>query len=100
MSQPSRLDGVLARYAEIEQQLTSAAAAADLNALQALGKEQSRLRPVVEAQQKLQAAQDAEGEARGMVEAEADPEMQDFLQDEIRNQQETAARLEAELQLL
>ncbi|MGI8609188.1 MAG: peptide chain release factor 1 [Candidatus Dormibacteria bacterium] len=100
MSHPSRLDGVLARYTEIEQQLSTAAAAGDLEALQSLGKEQSRLRPVVETQQKLRAAEAAELEARSMVQAEADVEMQEFLNEEIRKQHQAAETLEVELQLL
>ena len=94
------MDGVLQRYAEIEDQLSKAAAGGDLDALQSLGKEQSRLRPVVEAQQKLDAARTAHREAAEMLAAESDPEMQEFLGEELRKQEEAAERLEAELKVL
>jgi peptide chain release factor 1 len=100
MSGPSRLDGVLARNAEIERQLADPEVVADMARLQSLGKEQSKLRPLVETHQKLVAARRGAAEAREMLEAESDPEMQEFLREEARKQEEAAERLEGELQLL
>jgi peptide chain release factor 1 len=100
LSQPSRLDGVLARYQEIEKDLADPEVVADMTRLQALGKEQARLRPLVETSQKLESARTAAAEARQMLEAEADPEMQDFLREESVKQEDAAAKLEAELQVL
>ena len=100
MSQPSRLEGVLARYREIDRHLAEPEVVADMAQLQALGKEQSRLRPLVETHQRLAAARQAEAEANEMLDAEADPEMQEFLREEGRRQQEAAGSLEADLKLL
>ncbi|MDQ6748698.1 MAG: peptide chain release factor 1, partial [Candidatus Dormibacteraeota bacterium] len=55
---------------------------------------------VVEVARKLQAAIDAEAEARQMLDAEADAEMQDFLRREQSTELEAIAGLEAELRLL
>jgi peptide chain release factor 1 len=96
----SRLDGVLDRYREIEQSLADPEVVADMALLQALGKEQSRLRPVVETHHKLEAARQAEREARDMLEAEVDAEMQEFLRDELQKQRGMVERLEAELPVM
>ena len=100
MSQPPRLDGALDRWKDIEAQLSDPAVVSDLARLQALGKEQSRLRPLIETHQKLEAARHAEAEARGMLEGEAEPEMQEFLATEARAQAERVAGLQDELQVL
>jgi peptide chain release factor 1 len=97
---PSRLDGVLERYREIEEKLGDPEVVADMARLQALGKEQSRLRPVVDAHHRLEAARQAEREAREMLEAEADPEMQEFLREEQLKQHQIVDRLEAELPVM
>jgi len=100
VSKAPRLDGALDRWKDIEAQLSDPEVVRDLDRLQALGKEQSRLRPLVETHQKLVAAQHAEAEARGMLDVETDPEMQDFLREEARRQGDAAAALEADLQVL
>jgi len=97
---PRRLDGVLARYQEIQQRLADPAVHKDLQALQQLGKEQTKLRPVVEKHRALQAARQAVGEAREMLAHESDPEMAEYLRDEAARQQELAEKLEGELHLL
>jgi peptide chain release factor 1 len=100
MSQAARLDGVLARYQEIEERLADPAVHRDLEALQKLGQEQSRLRPVVEKHRQLQSARSAEAEARQLAESETDPEMLDFLRDEAARQQAVADAIEVELPTL
>jgi len=95
-----RLDGALERWQEIEAQLSDPEVVSDLARLQALGKEQSRLRPLVETHEKLSAARRAEVEARDMLAAEADTEMQAYLGDEARKQAQAAADLEEQLQIL
>ena len=97
MTMATRLDGVLARYQEIEHQLSDPEAHRDLEALQNLGREQSRLRPIVEAHQRLVAAQKAEAEVRGLLGPEADPEMAAYLKEEAQRQRQEIDRLEAEL---
>jgi peptide chain release factor 1 len=93
----TRLGGVLGRWREIEEQLSDPAVVADMARLQALGKEQSRLRPVVETHQRLEAARRAQAEAAQMLGAESDLEMQAYLGEELARQRELADRLEAEL---
>jgi peptide chain release factor 1 len=100
MSAPTRLDGVLARYEEIQERLADPEVHKDLQALQQLGKEQTRLRPVVEKHRELDVARKAEAEAREMLAHETDPEMAEYLRTEIARQQDLIAKLEAELPLL
>src|ERR1700730_910605 len=97
MTMASRLDGVLARYQEIEHQLSDPEAHKDLEALQNLGREQSRLRPIVEAHQRLVAAQKAEAEVRGLLGPEGDPEMVVYLKEEAQRQRQEIDLLEDEL---
>ena len=96
----SRLDGVLARWAEIERQLSEPEVHRDLEALQRLGQEQSRMRPIVEAHQRLVAAQQAEVEAEAMLATETDAEMVAYLKDEAQRHRQDIDRLEAELPVL
>ena len=96
----SRLDSVVDRYSEIERQLADPEVIRDLAALQRLGKEQSRLRPLVEKARELTSARTAEAEARQMLETESDAEMQDYLRDEITRQAAAVSRLETELPAL
>ncbi|HEV3231550.1 MAG TPA: peptide chain release factor 1 [Candidatus Dormibacteraeota bacterium] len=95
-----RLDGVLARYQEIEERLADPEVLADHRALTELGREQSRLRPVVEISHRLDAARQAEAEARELLERESDPEMIEMIKEELKGQRETMERLETELPVL
>ena len=100
MTEASRLDGVLARYQEIEERLADPEVHRDIEALQKLGKEQSKLRPVVEAHRRLAEARRALAEAGQMLDGEADPAMVDYLKEEAGRQGELVADLEAELPTL
>jgi peptide chain release factor 1 len=100
MTMGSRLDGVLARWAEVERQLSDPEIHRDLEALQRLGQEQSRMRPIVEAHQRLVAAQRAEDEAQGMLAAETDPEMVVYLKQEAHRHRQDIDRLEADLPVM
>ncbi len=100
MTSSSRLDGVLGRYREIVEQLSDPEVQKDMAALTSLGREQSRLRPIVEASQKLEAARQAEAEAREMLNSESDPEMVTYLRDEMNRQHQELERLESELPML
>ncbi|HXA42276.1 MAG TPA: peptide chain release factor 1 [Candidatus Solibacter sp.] len=100
MSDESRLDGVLARYREIEEQLAAPDAHKDLDSLQSLGREQARLRPVVDVHHRLEAARKAEAEARELLGTETDPEMVSYLKDEMHRQHAELERLEAELPMM
>jgi peptide chain release factor 1 len=96
----SRLDGVLARYREIGARLSDPEVQKDIAALTSLGREQRSLRPIVEANQKLEAARQAETEAREMLNSESDPEMVTYLRDEMNRQHQELERLESELPML
>jgi peptide chain release factor 1 len=100
VTRSSRLDGVLARYREIGEQLSEPEVQRDMEALTALGREQSRLRPIVEANQRLEVARQAEAEAREMLISESEPEMVIYLRDEMNRQHQEVERLEAELPML
>jgi len=100
MSSVERLEGVLARYRDIEQQLSDPDVVRDLTRLQELGREQARLKPIVDKQHQLAAARDAEAEAKGMLGGETDPDMLDYLKEEVARQRAVAEQLEAELTTL
>jgi peptide chain release factor 1 len=100
MTQASRLGGVLARYQEIEDRLSDPEVHRDLEALQRLGKEQSRLKPVVEMHRRLEEARGAAVEARQMLESETDPAMAEYLKEEAGRQGEIVDDLESQLPTL
>ena len=100
MTEASRLGGVLARYQEIEDRLSDPEVHRDLEALQRLGKEQSRLKPVVEMHRRLEEARGAAAEARQMLESETDPAMAEYLKEEAGRQGEIVDDLESQLPTL
>jgi peptide chain release factor 1 len=100
VTEATRLDALLARYQEIEDRLADPEVHRDLDALQRLGREQSRLRPVVETHRRLAEARAAAAEARQMLEGEADAAMVDYLKEEAGRQADVIADLESQLPAL
>src|SRR5438445_1176101 len=100
MSVIGRLDGILARYQEIERELSEPGAHQDHVALRRLGREQSRLRPLIEKHEALVAARRDEAAARYLLDGEADRDMVEYLKSEMQGQRELADQLEAELRLM
>jgi peptide chain release factor 1 len=97
MTITGRLDGILERYREIEQRLADPAVHSDLRALQDLGREEARLRPIVERHAALVEAKKQAAEARQLLEQESDPEMLEMIREEVRQQDDEVARIEGEL---
>ena len=95
-----RLQGILDRNNEIDRLLSDPETLRDHQQLQDLGREQARLRPILEKHAALAAARVAETEAREMLEVETDGEMLDYLRQEQATQYSLVERLEAELPLL
>ncbi|HEV3233089.1 MAG TPA: peptide chain release factor 1 [Candidatus Dormibacteraeota bacterium] len=100
MTEASRLDGILTRYQEIDDQLSDPSVQRDMEALQKLGKEQKSLRPVVEANRRLTQARSAMAEARQLQDGETDADMIEYLKEEAARQAEIVEELEAELPAL
>lgn len=73
---------------------------ADHERLAALGREQAALRPIVEAFREYQAVQVQLEEARELLHAERDSEMQEYLRSEERSAEERLAELDAQLKEL
>jgi len=82
----ARLDRVRERHRELQFELADPALPADPGRLQTLGREEARLRPVVELYRRWEAAGAALREAEAMRREEHGAEMQAFLDQEVRDQ--------------
>jgi peptide chain release factor 1 len=92
-----KLEQLLRRYGELEEQLCRPDVLADRNKLQKLNKERSDLTPLVEAFSRYQELQK---KIREDEEAMADPELRELVQGELPGLLEQRAALEASMQLL
>jgi peptide chain release factor 1 len=80
----ARLRDVVSQYDDVQAQLATPEVSRDPDRLRTLGRELSRLQPVVAAFQKLEATRSELAGARGMRESgDADPEMKAMVADEI-----------------
>ncbi len=96
----ARLERVRARYLEVRRSLEDAQSPPDPARLQALGREEARLRPVVELYARWEAAAAALQEAEAMRRDEPLAEMQAYLDEEVRHQDRQRGLLGAQLQAL
>jgi peptide chain release factor 1 len=93
----ARLRQALARAEEVAQRLADPSAAKDPSAFRALGREHSRLEPIVRTAGKLARLQDELAQAREMAH-EADPELVALARADLPRLESETTRLEAELQ--
>ena len=93
-----RLAELEARYEEIARQLSTPEATADLPQLAELGRELSRLEPIVAGLRAWRSVSDELGEARVMAE-DADEEIRAMAREELERLTSRAVELEAELRL-
>jgi len=95
----ARLRQALARAEEVAQRLADPSAAKDPSAFRALGREHSRLDPIVKLDGRLARLQDELAQAREMAQ-EADPELVALARADLPKLESETARLEGELQSL
>ncbi len=92
-----KLTAIEAKYSQIEARLAAPETYEDPAQAARLNKEQAELQPLVEAFRALQAAREAERQARELL---SDPEMKELAQEELRQAQDDQERLEHELKIL
>lgn len=95
-----KLDGIAARYTEIERQLADNAILSDYSKVTALAQERSELDPIVTAYARYQRATSQHEDARAMLDAESDPELRAMAQEEYKTLTAEIESLEAELKRL
>jgi peptide chain release factor 1 len=97
----ARLRDVVSQYDDVQARLATPEVSRDPDQLRTLGRELSRLQPVVEAFQSLEATRAELAGARGMRESgDADPEMKAMVADEIDRLTADEDRLLEELKVL
>jgi len=96
----AKLAAVARQYDALQAALARPDVASDPDALRRLGRELSRLEPVVDAYRRLQAIRSDLAGARELRDAEADPEMRELARNEVAALEEREARLIDELKIL
>jgi peptide chain release factor 1 len=95
-----RLAEVARQYDDVQAQLVLPETSADPDAIRRLGRELSRLEPVVEAYRRLEATRAELGGARELRDGEADEELRAMARDEIDRLEADETRLVEELKVL
>jgi peptide chain release factor 1 len=95
-----KLDGIAARYAEIERQLADNAILSDYSKVTALAQERSELDPIVTAYTRYKRLRSQYDDARAMIDAETDPELRAMAVEEYKALNVEIEALEAELKRL
>jgi peptide chain release factor 1 len=96
----AKLAEVAAQYDDIQSQLARPETSADPDAIRRLGRELSRLEPVVEAYRRLQDTQAELAGARELRDGESDEDMRTMVREEIERLEADEARLVEELKVL
>ena len=96
----AKLVDVAAQYDEVQRQLARPETSADVDAIRRLGRELSRLEPVVEAYRRLLDTRSELAGARELRDSESDEEMRTMARDEIERLEADEARLVEELKVL
>ena len=95
-----KLDGIEARYQEIERSLADNAILSDYSKVAALAQERAELQPIVETYQQYRRAKQQRADAQSLFESERDAELRAMARDEMLSLDEQIERLEAELKRL
>src|SRR5437867_11722524 len=95
-----RLEELEHRYDELTRELSSPEVAADPARLRELGKRHAELHEIVVAHRARERALEQAREARSLAREERDPEMAAFFRSEAAEAEESAAKLEGELEVL
>ena len=95
-----RLEDILARYEELQAELSSPALAGDSVRLRRLMKEQAELAPLVEAYQEYKAARQDMQDSLAILEEENDEEMRELAKEELAGAKGRIEELEHRLKIL
>lgn len=95
-----KLDGIEARYQEIERSLADNAILSDYSKVAALAQERAELQPIVETYQQYRRARQQRADTQAMLESERDPELRAMARDEMLSLDAQIEQLEAELKRL
>jgi peptide chain release factor 1 len=95
-----RLEAIAARYGEIQEEMTRPEVAQDHEALARLGREERKLRDVVDAFSEQRKAQHQLDEARQLLKEHNDAEMQEYLRSEAQAAEARLADLDERLNVL
>jgi peptide chain release factor 1 len=95
-----RLDGIVRRHRELQEEMTRPEVLADPQRLAPYGRELRGLDELVETYQAYREAQAQQEEARQLQRQERDPEMQEFLRGEEHQAQQRLADLDEKLRIL
>lgn len=96
----SRLEGVRARFEEVEQLITDPSVIADMKRYVSLNREYKQLQPVVEAFETYQDALNNIESTKEMLSEDLDDEMKDMAKEELELYQQQRVSLEEEIQFL
>jgi peptide chain release factor 1 len=95
-----KLDDLLVRYQEIEQELLDPNVANDQNNYRKLMKEQAELAPIVEKYTEYKDTQSAIDESLAMLEEESDEEIRELAKEELNSCKQRMETIEGELKIL
>lgn len=95
-----KLDGIEARYQEIERLLADNATLTNYSKVTALAQERAELQPIVETYRQYQRARQQRADAQLLLEAEREPELRAMAREEMASLDQQLERLEAELKRL
>jgi len=95
-----KLDDILARYQEIEQELMNPDVVADQNHFRTLRKEHSDLTDIVEKYKEYKAVQKNIEESLKILEEENDEELRELAKEELSVSKQNIAKIEEELKIL
>jgi peptide chain release factor 1 len=95
-----RLAQIETRWMELNEALASPEIVHDSANYQKTAKAQGELVPIVEKYQEYKKVQDGIRDSRAMLEAESDPEMRAYAEEELRSLEEQLGAIEAELKIL
>ena len=95
-----KLEAIVERFNEINEQLTKPEVVNDQNKYRKLMKEQSDLEPIVEAFEEYKKCKETIDESLMILDEESDDEIKDLAKEEMNEAKERQTQLEDELQIL
>ena len=95
-----KLEGLIARFEEIMNELAEPTVADNQAKFRALMKEQSDLTPLVEAYKEYKKCKETVEDSLTLLESESDEDMREMLKEELNGAKKRVEELESELKIL